>query len=79
MSIREIIQEKLAAVVTENSPVDFPNDIDDEDRLEDFWLDSVAFAKLLTQIEEEVGYIPTQILEGDLYPETFGELVGAYE
>lgn len=78
MSIRDIVQEKLAAVVGENSPVDFPDSIDDDDLLEDFWLDSVAFAELLTRIEGEVGYIPAPILEGDLYPETFGELVGAY-
>lgn len=78
MDIRELVQAKLAAVVAENSPVDFPDTIDDDDRLEDFWLDSVAFAALLTRIEEEVGYIPTPILEGDLYPQTFGELVGAY-
>lgn len=78
MSIRDIVQEKLASVVEENSPVDFPDTIDDDDRLEDFWLDSVAFAELLTRIEGEVGYIPAPILEGDLYPETFGELVGAY-
>ena len=34
---------------------------------------------LLTSIEKEVGYIPNAILEGDLYPETFGELVSAYD
>ena len=33
---------------------------------------------LLTGIEKELGYIPRAILEGDLYPETFGELVSAY-
>ena len=79
MAIREIVQRQLAAVVEETSPVDFPDTIDDDDRLEDFWLDSVAFAELLTRIEAKVGYIPAPILEGDLYPETFGELVSAYE
>ena len=34
---------------------------------------------LLTGIEQDVGYIPRKILEGDLYPETFGELVSAYD
>ena len=79
MAIRDLIQNNLAAVVEANSPVSFPDTIDDDDRLEDFWLDSVAFAELLTRIEAEVGYIPALILEGDLYPETFGELVGAYQ
>ena len=42
-------------------------------------LDSAAFMTLLAEIEEVVGYIPSAILEGDLYPETFGELVAAYD
>ena len=44
-----------------------------------FGLDSLAFMGLLTSIEKDIGYIPRAILEGDLYPETFGELVSAYE
>jgi len=79
MNIREIVQNHLAAVVQESSPVTFPDTIDDDDLLEEFWLDSVAFTALLNRIEQEVGYIPNAILEGDFYPETFGELVGAYE
>ena len=34
---------------------------------------------LLMAIEREIGFIPRAILEGDLYPETFGELVAAYD
>ena len=79
MTIREIVQNHLASVVTESSPVDFPETIDDDDRLEDFWLDSVAFSELLSRIEKDVGYIPAPILEGEFYPETFGELVNAYQ
>lgn len=79
MAIRDIIQSKLANIVAENSLVPFPDTISDDDPLDAFGLDSVAFVALLTQIEEEVGYIPAPILEGDLYPETFGELVDAYQ
>lgn len=57
----------------------FPNAIDDDDELDVFGLDSLAFMGLLTAIEKDVGYIPQAILEGDLYPETFGELVSAYD
>ena len=57
----------------------FPDAIDDDDELDVFGLDSLAFMSLLTSIEKEVGYIPKAILEGDLYPETFGELVSAYD
>ena len=56
-----------------------PEDIDDDVELDMFGLDSLAFMELLTGIEKDVGYIPQAILEGDLYPETFGELVSAYD
>ncbi len=78
MTIRDLIQTKLSEVVSENSLISFPDTIHDDDPLDIFGLDSVAFVALLTQIEEEVGYIPSPILEGDVYPETFGELVAAY-
>ncbi len=79
MNIRNIVQTKLAAVVAEHSPMPFPDDIDDDDQLDIFGLDSLAFMNLLMAIEKEVGFIPRAILEGDLYPETFGELVSAYD
>ena len=79
MTIREIVRNKLALVVDEHSPVPFPETISDDDLLGDFGLDSVAFTSLLAQLEEELGHIPTSILEGEAYPETFGELVAAYQ
>ena len=78
MNIREIVQTHLIVVILESSPVPVPDEIDDDALLEDFWLDSVAFASLLDRIEKDVGYIPSDILEGALYPTTFGELVAAY-
>ncbi len=79
MSTRDIVKARLAEVVAEHSPMPFPDAIDDDDELDVFGLDSLAFMSLLTAIEKEVGYIPKPILEGDLYPETFGELVSAYD
>ena len=79
MDIRNICKEKLAAAVAEHSPMPFPDDIDDDEELDVYGLDSLAFMSLLTSIETEVGYIPSAILEGDIYPETFGELVSAYD
>ena len=79
MSVRETVEAKLAEVVAKHSLMPFPNVIDDDDELDIFGLDSLAFMNLLMAIEKEVGFIPRAILEGDLYPETFGDLVSAYD
>ena len=78
MNTRNIVQGQLKRVVAKHSPMPFPEEIEDDDELDLFGLDSLAFMELLTGIEKELGYIPRPILEGDLYPETFGELVSAY-
>ncbi len=79
MNVRETVEAKLAEVVAKHSLMPFPNAIDDDDELDLFGLDSLAFMNLLMTIEKEVGFIPRAILEGDLYPETFGDLVSAYD
>ena len=79
MSIRDIVLARLSEAVAAHSPMPFPDEMEDDDELDVFGLDSLAFMGLLTGIEKDVGYIPRAILEGDLYPETFGELVSAYD
>ena len=79
VSVRKTVEDKLAEVVGKHSLMPFPNSIDDDYELDIFGLDSLAFMNLLIAIEQEVGFIPRAILEGDLYPETFGELVAAYD
>ena len=79
MDLRNIVLARLEKAVAAHSPMPFPQDMEDEDELDVFGLDSLAFMGLLTGIEKDVGFIPRAILEGDLYPETFGELVSAYE
>ena len=79
MKLRKIVLTRLEKAVAEHSPMPFPEDIDDDDELNVCGLDSLAFMELLTGIENDVGFIPRAILDGDLYPETFGELVSAYE
>ena len=79
MKLRNVVQNQLKKVVAEHSPMPFPQDIEDDDELDVFGLDSLAFMELLIGIEKELGFIPRSILEGDLYPETFGELVSAYD
>jgi acyl carrier protein len=79
MNVRNVVQSQLQRVVAEHSPMPFPEDIEDDDELDFFGLDSLAFMELLIGVEKELGYIPRTILEGDVYPETFGELVSAYD
>ena len=79
MKLRKIVLTRLEEAVAEHSPMPFPEDIDDDDELDVFGLDSLAFMELLTGIENDVGFIPRAILDGDFYPETFGELVSVYE
>lgn len=79
MNIRETVLKHLAAVVTERSPLPFPTNVSDEMFLDDFWLDSISFTSLLTGIEAELGFIPSDILTGASFPRTIGELVGLYE
>ena len=79
MNIRNIVLNRLEQAVAEHSLMTFPKEMDDDIELDMFGLDSLAFMGLLTSIEKDIGYIPRAILEGDLYPETFGELGSAYE
>ncbi|MCZ6663692.1 MAG: acyl carrier protein [Gammaproteobacteria bacterium] len=58
MSTRDIVQARLAEVVAKHSPMPFPDAIDDDDELDIFGLDSLAFMELLTAIEAALGFIP---------------------
>ncbi len=42
-------------------------------------LDSLGFAILVTQLEQELGYDPFTMMEEAVYPTTFGEFVAIYE
>jgi acyl carrier protein len=47
--------------------------------VEDFWLDSLAYTSLFTVIEADLGFIPPDILDGETFPATVGELIAMYE
>jgi len=42
-------------------------------------LDSLGFAILVTQLEQELGYDPFTMMEQAVYPTTFGEFVSIYQ
>lgn len=79
MTMREIVVKHVAEVVEMHSSVPFPDDVTDEIKLADLWLDSVAYTDLISRLEDAVGYIPPVILEGAFYPDTIGGLVSIYE
>jgi len=78
MDTRTIILEQLAEIVEEFSPLSFPEAVSDGTALADFWLDSVAFVALISNLEDALGYIPTAITEGEFDPKTVGDFVTLY-
>jgi acyl carrier protein len=79
MDIRTTILRHLARTMEDQSPIPFPEEVRDETRLDEFWLDSVAFAAWVSGIEGELGYIPSAFVDGGSFPETFGDFVQLYE
>ncbi|MEZ4725561.1 MAG: hypothetical protein R3E79_00325 [Caldilineaceae bacterium] len=79
MGIRNTVLEQLRLAVEEFTSLPFPEQINDEILLDKFHLDSVAFTNLLVRLEEQIGFIPSGILQGIAYPETIGHLIQAYE
>ena len=78
MDTREIVLHELAALVEDFSPIPFPDDVSDDTRLDEFWLDSVAFMTLISNLEEKLGLIPPAIAQGEFNPKTVGEFVTMY-
>jgi len=42
-------------------------------------LDSMGFAVLVAQLDEELGYDPFTFIDRPIYPTTYGELLDIYE
>ena len=79
VNTREMILKTVAEVVEEETPVGFPGEITDDTELIELSLDSIVFAALVSRLEENLGYIPTNWQEGAFYPTTVGDLVAVYE
>lgn len=78
MSIRQVIEARFtAALVEAGKPV--PPKFDDSLVLLQSGLDSLGFAILVTQLEQELNYDPFTLMEEAVYPTTFGEFVSIYE
>lgn len=73
--IREIFGQVFAREVSsENPPVLASSTV-----LLDTGLDSMGFAVLVVELEEQLGFDPFSIAETPFYPRTFGEFVAFYE
>jgi acyl carrier protein len=70
--------EKLYREGLEQNDVPAPTFTDDLVLLQS-GLDSLGFAILVTQLEQELGYDPFTLMEEAVYPSTFGEFVAIYE
>lgn len=66
-----------AALVEAGKPV--PETFSDDLVLLQSGLDSLGFAILVTQLEQELGYDPFTMMEQAVYPTTFGEFVSIYQ
>ena len=53
--------------------------MNDETVLLDSGLDSLGFAMLVAQLEEELGFDPFALSEDPVYPNTLGEFIDFYE
>ncbi len=63
----------------ENAGVPAPEAFQDDLVLLQSGLDSLGFAILITQLENELGYDPFTMMEEAVYPRTFGEFFAIYE
>lgn len=77
---RQTIHKLLIEALTETGSSapdrsEFPDDM----VLLESGLDSMGFAILVTQLEEELGYDPFVLMDEPVYPQTLGEFVAIYE
>jgi len=67
------------SVVATNTSSNLIQNINDNTILLESGLDSLGFAILVAQLEEDLGYDPFSMMAEPVYPRTFGELVEIYE
>ena len=76
--IRETVEAQLNEAFA-NAGVDAPEAYADDMVLLQTGLDSLGFAILVAQLENELGYDPFTMMDEAVYPTTLGEFVEIYE
>jgi acyl carrier protein len=78
LPIREIITEQFRLALADAGKA-APSSFSDDLVLLQSGLDSMGFAILITQLEEQLGYDPFTLMEEAVYPRTFGSFTEVYE
>jgi acyl carrier protein len=77
MSVREVVQQRFASAAKSRNaklPV-----LTDDLKLTDSGLDSLSFAVIVAQLEDELGFDPFNATVEVKFPVTFGDFVRLYE
>ncbi|MCU1595730.1 MAG: putative acyl carrier [Frankiales bacterium] len=76
---RDVVLEVLHEVFTEFADIDVVPDLTDDLVLLESGLDSLAFAVVVTELDDRLGIDPFTQSEDPVYPTTVGEFVTIYE
>ena len=78
MFLREIIIQTIKNVA-ESADAHLIDPLTDETVLLESGLDSLGFATLVAQLEEELNFDPFTMTDEPIYPRTLGEFIDFYE
>lgn len=76
--IREMIRAGFNKIWSEDHD-EAPPELMDDTVLLETGMDSMAFAVLVAELDDELGYDPFSMNEDAIYPSTFGEFVAFYQ
>lgn len=74
--VAEIVLREVVKLIKEEGGEDA--EVSLQSGLADSGLDSLAFAVLVTRLEQSMGFDPFLALEDEIFPRTVGELVEVY-
>jgi acyl carrier protein len=77
MSVREVIKQRFTSVAQSRHSKLPP--LTDDVKLTDSGLDSLSFAVIVAQLEDELGFDPFNDAVEVTFPVTFGDFVRLYE
>lgn len=79
VKVRDEIEKIFLRVFARETQGQTPPTLLDESVLLETGLDSLGFAILVVELEEDLGFDPFTLSKEAYYPQTFGQFVGFYE